>query len=169
MTEIEPPDLPTTRTVGGFDRAGRVWVLTLFGIGGVAVGAILPPLARWAAELPWVPFEGPIRLLGSFDDAWLVWGRPVLGLVAGLAFAGWVIVDSPRLAISREQVEVRRRGQVERVIARATVASVRPRGAKILVEAESGRTLFEDDVEGDRSAIRSAFVDLGYPWEGPLK
>lgn len=169
MTEIDPPDASPTRIVGGFDRAGRIWVLTLFGIGGAVVGALLPPLARWAGELPWVPFEGPIRLLGSFDDAWLVWGRPALGLVAGLAFAAWVIVDSPVLTISRERVEVQRRGQVERVIERGTVASVRPRGAKTVIEADSGRKLFEDDVEGDKAAVRAAFVDLGYPWEGPLK
>jgi len=158
----------TTRTVGGFDRAGRTWVLALFGVGGAAVGAVLPPLARWAAELPWVPFEGPIRLLASFDDAWLVWGRPVLGLAAGLAFAAWVIVSSAVLEIGPGQIQVRRRGQVERVIERGTVAAVYPRGAKVVIETESGRMVFADDVEGDKAAIRRAFVDQGYPWEGPF-
>ena len=104
MTDAAPPSAQESRVVGGFDRAGRLWVLTLFGIGGAALGALLPVLTRWAAELPWVPFQGPLRLLGSFDEAWLVWGRPALGLAAGLAFAIWVIVDAPVLEIGREQI-----------------------------------------------------------------
>lgn len=167
MTDTGPPSDPQTRTVGGFDRSGRLWVLTLFGLGGAAIGALLPVLARWAAELPWVPFQGPLQLLGSFDQPWLVWGRPALGLVAGLALAAWVIFDAAVLDIGRDRIQVRRRGQVDRVIDRATVAAVHPRRSTIVIETESGRTLFEQDVEGDRDAVRSAFVDLGYPWEGP--
>jgi hypothetical protein len=71
------------------------------------------------------------------------------------------------LDISTERIHVRRRGQVERVIERDTVASVRPRGSTIIIETDRGRTLFERDVEGDRSEVRGAFVDHGYPWEGP--
>lgn len=161
-----PGGLPET-TVGGFDRTGRRWVLGLFVIGGTALGALLPPLATWAADLPWVPFQGPLNLLRSFDEPWLVWGWPTLGLVGGLGFAIWVIVDSPVLDINQEQIEVRRRGQVARVIERAKVAAVYPRGSKIVIETDSGRRLFADDVEGDKSIVRGAFVDNGYPWEGP--
>lgn len=159
-------DVPPQRTVGGFDRAGRVWVVALFGVGGVGAGVLLPLLAGWAADLPWVPFQGPLRLLSSFDQAWLVWGRPAFGLLAGLGFASWIILDSPVLDISRQEIRVRRRGQVERVIERAKVDAVHRRGSKVIIETAGGRTLFEDDVEGDRSAVRNAFVDNGYPWEG---
>lgn len=153
--------------MGGFDRGGRLWVLTLFGLGGIALGALLPLLAGWASALPWVPFQGPLELLGSFDHPWLVWGRPALGLLLGLGVAAWVIADSPVLDVGPDQVRVRRRGEVQRVIDRATVAAVYPRGSATVIEAESGRTLFDGDVEGDKTAVRRAFVDHGYPWEGP--
>ncbi|GAA2533440.1 hypothetical protein GCM10010201_36080 [Pilimelia columellifera subsp. columellifera] len=97
----------------------------------------------------------------------MVWVWPVLGLVAGLVFAIWVISSSPILDISRHRIQVRRRGQVERVIERAKVTAVYPRRSKIVIEAEGGRKVFEDDVEGDKALVRSAFVDNGYPWEGP--
>ncbi|QFG67499.1 hypothetical protein [Ornithinimicrobium pratense] len=112
MTDHDPDAGSPARTVGGFDQAGRTWVLALFGLGGAGLGAVLPLLVRWAAELPWVPFQGPLRLLGSFDQQWLVWGRPALGLLLGLAFAVWVIHDSPVLEIDRDRVKVRRRGEV---------------------------------------------------------
>lgn len=142
-------------------------MLALFGLGGAGLGAIFPLLAGWVAELPWAPFQGPLRLLASFDEQWLVWGRPILGLVLGLALAAWVILDSPVLEVSQERIEVRRRGEVQRVIERPKVAAVYPKGAKIVIETEAGRVLFEGDIEGERDRVRAAFIEQGYPWEGP--
>ena len=87
-------------TVGGFDRTGRAWVIALFVLGGIALGILLPAIARWASDFPWVPFQGPLQLLGSFDQPWLVWGRPILGALIALGFALWVIIDSPVLVIT---------------------------------------------------------------------
>jgi len=165
MSSTDPRVPPTT--VGGFDQSGRRWVLALIGGGGLALGALLPVLARGATELPWVPFQGPLELLGSFDEPWLVWGRPLLGLVAGLAFAAWVILDSPQLTIGRDEIEIRRRGQAERLIERSKVDAVYRRGSKLVIETKSGRKLLESDVEGDPALVRDAFVAHGYPWEGP--
>jgi hypothetical protein len=154
-------------TIGGFDTAGRWIVLGLFGAVGAALGALLPVVARWVSELPWAPFQGPLELIGSFDQAWLTWGRPGIGLVAGLLFAAWTIADSPVLDVDATHVRVRRGGKVERVLERTKVDSVHRHRGKVVIESAQGRTLFEGDVEGDRSAIRDAFVSHGYPWEGP--
>ena len=167
MTDAGSESAPREQTVGGFDRDGRTWVIALFGLGGAGIGAVFPLLAGWAAELPWMPFQGPLRLLGSFDQQWLVWGRPVLGLLVGLALAAWVILDSPVLNVDPRRIEVRRRGEVQRVIDRSKVAAVYPKGAKITIETDAGRVLFEGDVEGERDRLREAFVQQGYPWEGP--
>lgn len=155
--------------VGGFDPAGRRWVAVLFGLGGVAAGAVLPYLARLATDLPWFPFQGPLRLLASFDYPWLVWLRPVLGLAVGLAFAAWVIYSSTVLRMTAHEIRVERRGQVERVIAREKVDAVYRRGSNVVIETASGRELFNDDVEGDIDSIRDAFIAHGYPWEGAAR
>jgi len=155
------------QTVGGFDRAGRLWVLALLGAGGAGLGAVVPLLASWATALPWMPFQGPLELVGSFDQQWLVWGRPVLGLAVGLGFAAWIILDSPVLDISPEEIHVVRRGEVERVIPHSTVAAVYRRGSKVVIETDTGRKLFEDEIEGDKGAVRDAFLSQGFPWEGP--
>ncbi|MDT0200833.1 hypothetical protein [Nocardioides sp. AE5] len=153
--------------IGGFDRAGRWWVLALFGAGGAALGALLPLLAGWAADVRWVPFRGPLRFLGSFDQEWLVWGRPALGLLLGLAAAAWVIADSPVLEVDAGQIVVRRRGEVDLVIERARVNVVHRKGSKTVIEDARGEKLFEGDVEGGRTAIRDALLAHGYPWDGP--
>ena len=155
------------RQVGGFDAAGRAFVAGAFGGGGLVLGIVLPWLARLVRDLPWAPFRGPLSLLASFDDGWLVWGRPLVGLVLGLGFAAWVVFDSAVLEVDPAEVRVRRRGSVQRVLPRETVDGVHRDGAKVVIEAPGGRVLFRDDVEGDRSAVRAAFVEAGYPWEGP--
>ncbi len=155
------------RVIGGFDRAGRIWVLLLFAAGGVALGLLLPLLLRWSADLPWMPFEGPLRLAGSFDDAWLIWGRPLIGAALGAGFALWIILDTPVLHLTAGQITVRKHGEVVRVIPRDKVDAIHRRGGKIVIENATGRVLFSGDVEGDKAEIASAFVETGYPWEGP--
>lgn len=90
----------------------------------------------------------------------------MLGLVVGLGLALWVILESPVLVIDQDRISVRRRGQVERVLERSKIDSIYRSGSKTVIETETGRKLFEDEIEGDRSEIRAAFVDKGYPWEG---
>lgn len=155
------------RTLGGFDDAARRWVVVVFAAGGALVGGLLPYLAGLAADLPWFPFQGPLELLGSFDQARLVWLWPAVGLALGLVFALWVIHETPVLHLTSREVRVERRGAVQRVIARDKVDAVFRRRSNVVIQTANGRELFDDDVEGDRDAIRDAFVALGYPWEGP--
>ncbi len=154
------------RTVGGFSHADRAWVLVLFGGGGAVAGVLIPWLAGMAADLPWAPFQGPLRLLGSFDDAWLVWGRPAIGVFLGIAFATWVIANAAVLLISREEIRIKRRGEVTRVIPRDKVDAVYRERGKVVIFSDKGRELFRDDVEGTLDVIRDAFLDTAYPWEG---
>lgn len=164
---MSKPEPAARHVVGGFDTGGRVFVLALFGAVGAGAGVLLPLLARWAADLPWVPFQGPLELLSSFDQAWLVWGRPTLGLLAGLAFALWTISASPVLEITTEEVRVRRHGEVQRVIPRVKVDSIHRRGSATVIQSATGAELFADNVEGDIARLRDAFTATGYPWEGP--
>jgi hypothetical protein len=114
-----------------------------------------------------VPFQGTVKLFGSFDEAWLVWGRPVIGLVVGLGLGAWIVLDSPILNISRTEVQVQRRGQVERTIPREKVEAVYWRKSKIVIDGPDGYTLFEEEIDGNKGIIHDAFLEAGFPWEGP--
>ncbi|HHU09283.1 MAG TPA: hypothetical protein GXZ60_04615 [Intrasporangiaceae bacterium] len=150
--------------IGGFDSGGRWFVLGLFGIGGAALGFIFPFLTRWAAELPWMPFQGPLRLLGSFDHGWLTWGRPLIGLLLGMVLASFVIHSSAVLTMTDEQIEVRSAETVT-LIRRDQVDGVRRVGGKLVIVNATGRELLNAEVEGTKDEQRDAFVKHGYPWE----
>lgn len=164
---MRPEEDERERTIGGFRPADRVWVILLFAGGGIALGLLLPLLLRWSADLPWMPFEGPLRLAGSFDDAWMISARPLLGAALGAGLGLWVVVDTPILHLGAEDITVRQHGEVVRVIPRDKVDAVHRRGGKVVIESAAGRVLFSGDVEGGKDAVARAFVEAGYPWEGP--
>ncbi len=130
---------------------------------GAGVAALLPVAARWVEERG-VPFPGILQLLASFDSDWLVWGRPVIGLVVGVVAALLITHSEPALTVSTDSVLVEK-GDSRRRIKREDVAGVYRDGKKLVIETEQGRRLYEGGVEGRRDLVRAAFVDRGYPWE----
>lgn len=150
--------------LGGFDRSARSWVLAIFALGGACVGLVVPYVADWATRLEWMPFQGPLRLLASFDQTWLVWGRPLIGALLGL-IAGLVVVrTSAVLVIDNDKVQVTQGDEVT-VIPREKVDGVRRSKDRITIVNAKGRELFSGDVEGGKDAAREAFTRHGYPWE----
>lgn len=130
---------------------------------GAGAAALLPIAARWVEERG-VPFPGILQLLASFDSDWLVWGRPVIGLVIGLVAALVIAHAEPVLTVSTDSVLVEK-GASKRRIRRADVAGVYRDGKKLVIETEQGRRLYDGDVEGKHELVRATFVDRGYPWE----
>lgn len=153
---------PSTRL--GFSRGDKTFLAVTCTVVGVGLGFAVPYLAGWAADLPWIPFRGPLELLGSFDSPIATWIRPVVGLLLGLAFTAYLVHQSPVLQVSPEQIEVTSRGATRR-IARSEVAGIYREGSKIVVETRAGRRLFHGEIEGSKDAVRDAFVHHGYPWE----
>ena len=150
--------------IGGFEANDRLFVFGIFGAVGLALGLLLPLLAQWASQVPWMPFQGPLQLLGSFNNSWLTWVRPLAGLILGLLLALYTIHTSAVLSFSGDLIRVRK-GSRETVIRRDQVDGVRRQGSTITILNATGRELFKDDVEGDRDEHRDAFIRHGYPWE----
>lgn len=150
--------------IGGFEAKDRLFVFGIFGAAGLALGLLLPLLAQWAAQVPWMPFQGPLQLLGSFNNSWLTWVRPLAGLILGLLLALYTIHTSAVLSFSGDLIRVRK-GSRETVIRRDQVDGVRRQGSTITILNATGRELFKDDVEGDRDEHRNIFIRHGYPWE----
>lgn len=157
------PDDGATR-IGGLRSGDRWLTVLLFGALGMSVGLLVPLLANWAAELTWMPLQGPLQLIGSFDHDWLTWGRPAIGAVLGLVASLFVIRASPVLTLTDDRIEVRT-GDEATVIRRDQVDGVRRKGSKVLIVNDAGRELFHGEVEGKREAVREAFLRHHYPWE----
>lgn len=130
---------------------------------GAGAAAVLPVVAHWMEDRG-VPFPGILQFLASFESEWLIWGRPVIGLVVGLVAALVITSSEPVLTVSDEDILVTK-GDSRRRIRREDIAGVYRDGKKLVIETASGRRLYEGGVEGNRQTVRAAFADRGYPWE----
>ncbi len=147
----------------GMTRGDTIFLAVLGAVLGAVAAVLLPIAAGWAQDRG-VPFPGPLQLLASFDSDWLVWGRPVIGLVVGVVAALLIAHSEPVLTVSAEGVLIEK-GDSRRRIQRTDVAGVYRDGKQLIIETPQGRRLYEGSVEGSRAQVRAAFVDRGYPWE----
>lgn len=147
----------------GLTGGDRTFLAVAGAVLGAAAAAVLPVVARWVEERG-APFPGPLQLLASFDSDWLVWGRPVIGLVVGVVAALLIAHHEPVLTVSRQDVLVER-GESRRRIRREDVAGVFRDGKQLVLETERGRRLYQGGVEGRHEVVRAAFTDRGWPWE----
>ncbi|MFD2470606.1 YqeB family protein [Amycolatopsis silviterrae] len=152
MTEIRMP----------FDTKAVIWVFC--GAAGAGLGFAIPWLLQFAAKHP-LPYADTLKFLGSFDSPLMVIGRPAALAVVGLVIAFFITYHSATLRISDESITIIE-GDDSRVITREQVGGAFRHGGKVRIESPQGRVLFDDDVEGKKATIASAFRKHGYPWEG---
>ncbi|MGH1564276.1 YqeB family protein [Mumia sp. DW29H23] len=156
---VEPP------TTLGYSREDKIGTAVILGGGGLLVFLLAPLLAAWLADVPVVPFKGPLQWVGSFDQPWAWVVRPVIGLVVGLAVALVVITDAYRLEVDDDGLVVHHRDDRRR-IDRTQVVAVYRDGKTVVIDGRDGRRLFDQEVEASRDAVADAFRRHGYPWEG---
>ncbi|MFD8756083.1 hypothetical protein ACFV0O_34665 [Kitasatospora sp. NPDC059577] len=158
------PGSPATPTELRMPLDTKLVVWAFCGAAGAGLGFAVPWLLGFAARHP-IPYADTVRFLGSFDSPAMVVGRPVLLAVAGLVAGLLLTYHSATLRISDEDITITE-GDDTRVITRDQVGGVFRHGGKVRIESPVGRVLFDDDVEGGKAAIASAFRRHGYPWEG---
>jgi hypothetical protein len=130
---------------------------------GLVLGFFLPRLARWAATLPWVPLQGPLKLIASFDQRWVDIVCIGAGLVLGLGFAAAGFADSTKLTLTDTDVELRR-NDTTRNVARAAVDAVFVDGKDLVVLDRESRQLLRERYEGKAADVERAFQAHRYPW-----
>lgn len=155
-----PADATETRISMG---PGEMWVLVL-GAAALA-GPILwavPMLTQWAtASLPWLPVQGPLRLVTAAGDATPGWARLVVGSVIGavvglgLALAATVITVSDRaIVIAKGASRVR--------LARSQVHEATIESKHLVLRDRADVELSYDKVDGDLDWLAEALVRHGW-------
>ena len=130
---------------------------------GMVAGMLLERLAGWAATLPWVPFQGPLRLIASLPEPWGTLVPIAVGAVAGLVLAFIGHQESLTVAVTGESVTLRR-GESTREISAAAVDAAFV-DAKHLVLLGSGTTeLAREQTDARVDRLREAFTAHGYTW-----
>ncbi|KZE84440.1 hypothetical protein AV654_00605 [Paenibacillus elgii] len=150
-------------TVIGFSVAIRVLIFAGCIILGIALGYFIPLIAKWALTLPWVPFEGPLKLITSFSGVWVTVVTSLLGLLAGLWFAEEVIKDTLRVVVSGETIRLEKDGVVQD-LSLADISLVFLDGKQLVILGNAGEELARETYEWASERIAGALTEHGYPW-----
>ena len=137
----------------------RVWFITfwvVFPLIGAAVGWWVPEIADQLRKLPWVPFEGPLRLAGDWGGV----ATAALGAAAGGFLAHAAKRDSLEVTVDDQQVRWCIHGTT-RIFLREHVGWAGMEGKHLVIHAADGRELAREKPEGD---AERAFRDHGYAW-----
>lgn len=134
-----------------------------FPVIGAAAVYLVKVLAGWLLTLPWVPFEGPLRLVDSIPEPWSTTGAIVLGLVGGLVLTVLAKHDSLALAVDPQEI-VFTRGDESTTIPADQVASAFLDGKQIVVLGRRQQELARESSDLRSAEVAEAFRGQGYRW-----
>jgi len=105
-------------------RAERAVIMIGAPLVGLAIGAILPVVARWGLDLSvGLPFRPVWRAVGGVDRPWEVAVNLAIWLAVGLGVAYSALGESVRLTLTDDRLRIEQRDRAE-TIDRADVADV---------------------------------------------
>lgn len=152
-------DMETVVDEPSWVRQGSWIVSPLVGVG-LLVG--LQAISGWVVSLDWFPVQGPFRLVNSIPEPWGLVGAIVLGLVAGLLFAGiWaderLVVKLTPGMVALERGKKKRRFE-------AKLSAVYLEDKELVLMASDGRELAREKTDLGVKELGKAFREHGYPW-----
>ncbi|WP_460526721.1 YqeB family protein [Flindersiella endophytica] len=143
-------------------EAALVWAG--FPIVGAGLAWLLQSLAGRLVSLPWVPFEGPLRLIDEIPEPQATIGALIVGALAGLAFAAWGAREYVTVTVDNDQITTKQ-GDSTRVVGRGSVTAAFVDGKQLVLLDRSSKELLRQ--RGDlpnAKRLRAAFGAHGYPW-----
>lgn len=154
------------QTVIGHSPADKAVLYGGLPLGGLLLGYFLPRIADWAVGLPWVPLQGPLKLIARWDSWWVVVLLTLVGLVLGLLLAAAALEDTLKVTVTDTQVEFQK-NKVTRVVPREKIRVAFLDGKDIVLQDTDSRELARerhDELKSEARRIPAAFQGHGYPW-----
>ncbi len=156
------------KTVVRQKTSNRIVVAVGFPALGALAGWLLKLLANWSASWPWVPWEGPVKIINGAPEPAATLVSLAIGAVVGtvvvfLAEYGYVTVT-----IENDQIKLAR-GESSQTVPRASVGAVFADGKRLVVLGGRGEELaVEAKNEGADlptiAQLAEGFQAHGYPW-----
>jgi hypothetical protein len=147
----------------GFSAGDKVFLLVVGPLVGLLAGWALPLVARWAADLPWAPFQGPLELVASWQSGWSATAFLVVGAAAGTGLAMYIMWESLHVRLDERTLVLRSRG-TERSFPRGDVTAVFLDRKQLVVLDRESRELARGEIEAKAPAVAQAFGSHGFPW-----
>ncbi|NEA35039.1 hypothetical protein [Streptomyces sp. SID13031] len=157
----------STTTVIGHSTVDKLVLYGGLPLLGLVLGFFLPRIADWAVEQPWVPLQGPLKILAGWDGWWVAAICIALGVIGGVLLAAMALEDTLKTTVGNTEVEFLKNQRTTRV-ARNKVAIAFLDGKEIVLQdnrsAELAREKHDELGGSAAKKIPAAFRTHGYPW-----
>jgi hypothetical protein len=152
------------QTVVAEPRWQRVLVWIGFPLLGLPAGWLLKSVAGWVASLPWVPFQGPFKLVASIPEPRATIGALAIGGLAGLVLATVAALDRLTVTVADDQVTFTR-GGIGRAVKRPLVSAMFLDGKQLVLLGPATEELARETSDLAPNRLRDAFVAHGFAWQ----
>ncbi|SCV42667.1 Uncharacterized protein yqeB [Bacillus subtilis] len=150
-----------SHTLIGVTKTTTYFLYALLAIIGLTIGYFIPQFAKWALSLPWIPFEGPLRLVTSFQAAAFI--TALLGMSAGIWFAHSVIAMLLSVKITDDTVELTK-GKKVQTIRSDDIALVFIDHKRLVLLGTAGYELVREEIDEKPVNVEKAFRQHHYEW-----
>lgn len=155
--------MSNNHTVLNFSKTDKVILWLGFPLIGLVIGWILPSIAKWGSSLPWVPFEGPLKLIASYNGAWVGFITMILGLIAGVILTLLSFHESLEMSIYDDRVILKLRDD-EIILKKKDISLVFMDKKQLVLLGIDEKELFRCKQELNKSRVATAFIKHNYLW-----
>lgn len=152
-----------SHTLIGVTKTAASLLYTALAIIGLTIGYIIPQFAKWALSLPWIPFEGPLRLVTSFQGSPAAFITALLGMCAGIWFAHSIIAMLLSVKITDDTVELIK-GKKVQTIRSDDIALVFIDHKRLVLLGTAGYELAREEIDEKPEKVEKAFRKHNYDW-----
>lgn len=150
-------------TLLNFSKTDKMILWIGFPLAGLVFGWFLPSIAKWGSSLPWVPFQGPLKLIASYNGAWVGFITLILGLIAGIALTLLTFHESLEISIYDNKVILKLRNE-EITLKKNDISLVFMDEKQLVLLDSNEKEIFRYKQELKKNKVREAFLKHHYPW-----
>ncbi|MEC0239959.1 hypothetical protein P4H66_08885 [Paenibacillus dokdonensis] len=148
-------------TLLNFSKADKVILWLGFPLIGLALGWFLPSIANWSSSLPWLPFQGPLKLIASYNGAWVGFVTMILGWIAGIALTFLSFHESLEMSIYDDKVILQLRDD-EIILKKKDISLVFMDKKQLVLLGSDEKELFRCKQELSKSTVGNTFLKHNY-------
>jgi hypothetical protein len=132
---------------------------------GAALGWVAPWVVDWGLAQPWLPFKGPLIILGALEGQVGGWLLIVVGAVVGLVVGVLARADTTKIEITARDITFVK-GDKKQRFARSQVGTVVLDGSQLVLRDRADVDLIRQKVDGSLPDVASALRSHDWPTEG---
>lgn len=151
-----------TTTVADHPAVGPAFLIGL-PLVGAALGWGLTFIVEWIVGLRWFPLQGLFELFTDLSKTLQLVVAIAVGLALGLLLAFFAVHEMLKIDVGRDRIELKR-GDYDREIERADVASVFVADKRVVVLGHRRQELANVEFDLDRDKLAAALRRHGYGW-----